>query len=48
MILCTNAEDLLDKIIILSKNKRAKILRLKPRFGDKFNNLNDITINFDY
>jgi len=33
---------------ILSDNERVTILRLRPRFGQKMKNLNDVTVNFDY
>ena len=43
-----SAQDVLDTIALLDQSDRVTIMRLKPRFGPKKKNLNDVTVNFDY
>ena len=47
-IRCKTAAEVVAKINIISTSTRAKIMRLKPRFGPKKKNLNDVTVNFEY
>ena len=47
-IRCKTAEEVVEKIKIINDSSRAKIMRLKPRFGPKKKNLNDVTVNFEY
>jgi len=42
------ADEVIEKINIIINSNRAKIMRLKPRFGPKKKNLNDVTVNFEY
>ncbi len=45
---CKTAAEVVEKIDIIRASTRAKIMRLKPRFGPKKKNLNDVTVNFEY
>ena len=47
-IRCKTAAEDVERINIISTSTRAKIMRLKPRFGPKKKNLNDVTVNFEY
>ena len=47
-IVCFSWKKVLENLNLLMKSKRVKIMRIKPRFGPQNNNLNDVTINYDY
>jgi len=48
MINCKKAQQVIDVVETLIASDKAHILRLKPRFGPKCKNLNDLMINFNY
>ena len=45
---CKTAQGVVDTIHLIKNASRAKIMRLKPRFGRKSKDLNDVTVNFEY
>ena len=48
MVRCRTAQEIIEHIELIRTSSRAKIMRLKPRFGPKKKNLNDVTVNFEY
>ena len=47
-IICNTAQEI--KVILrkLRNDNLVKILRIKPKFGEKCQHLNDVTVNFEY